>query len=37
MPISAIVGYIAFLVALGFAISAVFWAADKRGLLSAEK
>jgi hypothetical protein len=33
MSIPTAVGYVAFLIALGFVIGAVFWAADKRGLL----
>jgi hypothetical protein len=37
MLISAIMGYVAFLITLGFAIAAVFWAADKHGLLDLGK
>jgi hypothetical protein len=33
MSISAAVGYAALLVLLGFAVGALFWAADKCGLL----
>jgi hypothetical protein len=33
MSISAVIGYVAILIALGFVVGALFWAADKRGLL----
>jgi hypothetical protein len=33
MSISSVIGYVAILIALGFAVSALFWAADKYGLL----
>jgi hypothetical protein len=33
MSISVVVGYVAILIAVGFVVSALFWAADKRGLL----
>jgi hypothetical protein len=33
MSISVVVGYVAILIAPGFAVSALFWAADRRGLL----
>jgi hypothetical protein len=33
MSISAVIGYVVILIALGFVVSALFWAADKRGLL----
>jgi hypothetical protein len=37
MSISALVGYVAILIALGFAITATFSAADERGLLDRRK
>ena len=37
MSISGLIGYVAILIALGFAITATFSAADKRGLLDRRK
>jgi hypothetical protein len=33
MTILAVIGYVAILIALGLVVSALFWAADKYGLL----
>jgi hypothetical protein len=33
MSISAVIGYVVCLIALGFVVGALFWVADKNGLL----